>query len=84
MVAWGPLIVIHLTNVNPTCKAKMTKLPFVKKGERDNGLLDLIHMDVYGLMSIYAKDGFIYFITFINDRSQYGYLCPIRYEFEVF
>ena len=37
----------------------MTRLPFFGKDERDNGLLDLIYTDVYGLMSIYAIGGFI-------------------------
>ena len=47
----------------------MTKLPFIGKGERANGLLDLIHMDLCGLMSIYARGGFICFMTFIKDYS---------------
>ena len=47
----------------------MTKLPFVGKGESANGLLDLIHTDVYGPMSIHARGGFIFFITFVNEHS---------------
>ena len=45
--------------MNLACQAKITKLPFIGKGERANGLLDLIHMDVCGLMSIYTRGGFI-------------------------
>ena len=41
----------------------MTKLPFMGKGERANGLLDLIHEDVCGPMSIHARGGFNCFIT---------------------
>ena len=37
---------IHLTNVSLACWAKMTELPFMGKGERAYGLLDLIHKDV--------------------------------------
>ena len=40
---------------------KMTKLPFKGKGEYANGPLDLIHIDVCGLMFIQARCGFIYF-----------------------
>ena len=47
----------------------MTKLPFMGKSEHDYGPLDLKHSDVYGSLYINAKCGFIYFITFINDRS---------------
>ena len=43
----------------------MIWLPFVGRGERANGLLDLIHTKVYGLISIYVTDDFIYFMTFI-------------------
>ena len=49
----------HLTYVSHACWEKMTKLPFVGKGERANGLLDLIHMDVCSPMSILTIDGFI-------------------------
>ena len=67
-----------------TCEScllgKMTKLPFKGKGEQVCGPLDLIHTDVCGLMSIHARGGFIYFITFIDDYSQYGYLYLMRYK----
>ena len=63
---------------------KKTNLPFKGKGERASGPLDLIHTDVCGLMSMHARDGFIYFITFINDYSRYGYLYLMRYKFEAF
>ena len=35
-------------------------------------------------MSIHAKGGFIYFITFIDDYLQYEYLYLIRYKSEAF
>ncbi|KAJ8753578.1 hypothetical protein K2173_022819 [Erythroxylum novogranatense] len=57
-----------------TSSGKMTKLPFKGKGERATGVLDLIHSDVCGPMSIYARSGSLYFITFIDDYSRYGYL----------
>ena len=44
------------------------------KGERADRLLDLIHIDVCGPMSVHARVGFVYFITFIDDYSRYGYL----------
>ena len=68
MVAWGHLIVNHLTSVNLTCLEKMTKLPFIGNGEHAYGPLDLIHSDVCGPLFINVKGGFFYFITFIDDR----------------
>ena len=71
-----------------TCEScllgKMTKLPFKGKGERAHGLLDLIHTYVCGPMSVHAVGGFVYFITFIDDYSQYGYLYLMRYKSEAF
>ena len=31
---------------------------------------------------MHAKGGFVYFITFIDDYSRYGYLYLMRYKFE--
>ena len=62
----------------------MTKLPFKGNDECANGPLDLIHTDVCGPMSIHARGGFIYFITFIDDYSRYGYLYMMRYKYEAF
>ena len=58
----------------------MSKLPFKGKGESASEPLDLIHTDVCGLMSTHARGGFIYFITFTNDFSQYGYLYLMKYK----
>ena len=62
----------------------MTKLHFKGNGERVDGLLDLIHTDVCGPMSVHARGGFIYFITFIDDHPRYGYLYLMRYKSEAF
>ncbi|KAL0405777.1 UNVERIFIED_CONTAM: hypothetical protein Slati_3891600 [Sesamum latifolium] len=62
----------------PTCescpKEKMTKKPFVGKRAIANGLLELVHTDVCGPLSILAREGFSYFITFTDDHSRYGYV----------
>ncbi|KAL0430539.1 UNVERIFIED_CONTAM: hypothetical protein Sradi_0679900 [Sesamum radiatum] len=62
----------------------MTKKPFVGQSTIANGLLDLVHTDVYGPLSIPARGGFSYFITFIDDHSRYGYIYLMRYKFEAF
>ena len=63
---------------------KMTKLPFKGKGERADGLLDLIHTDVCGPMFVHARGGFVCFITFIDDYLQYEYLFFMRYKSKAF
>src|SRR5688500_19634835 len=48
------------------------------------GLLDLIHTDVCGPLSVSAKGGFNYFITFTNDFSRYGFVYLMKYKSETF
>ena len=59
-----------------TCEScllgKMTKSLFTGKGERTNGLLELIHSDICGPMTTHARGDFLYFITFID---YYSLLC---------
>jgi hypothetical protein len=71
-----------------TCEAcllgKMTKSPFSGKGIRSNELLELIHTDVCDPMTIQAKEGYSYFITFTDDHSCYGYIYLMKYKSEAF
>ncbi|KAL0420532.1 UNVERIFIED_CONTAM: hypothetical protein Slati_3076100 [Sesamum latifolium] len=62
----------------------MTKKPFVGQSAITNDLLDLVHTDVCGPLSILARGGFSYFITFTDDHSWYGYVYLIRYKSEAF
>ena len=48
--------------------------PFSRHGERTANLLGMVHTDVCGPMSTQAMGGFSYFITFIDDRSGFGYV----------
>ena len=63
---------------------KMTKSPFIGKGERAKEILGLIHTDVYGPMNTAAMEGFSYFITFIDDHSRFSYVFLMRHKSESF
>ncbi|KAL0416320.1 UNVERIFIED_CONTAM: Retrovirus-related Pol polyprotein from transposon TNT 1-94 [Sesamum latifolium] len=65
-------------------KRNMTKKPFVGQSAIANCLLDLVHTDVCGPLSIPARGGFSYFITFTDDHSRYGYVYLMRYKSEAF
>ena len=65
-------------------RGKMPKTPFNKKGERATGTLELIHLDVCGLMSTHARGGYLYFVSFIDDYSRYGYVYLMKYKSETF
>ena len=59
-----------------TCEScllgKMTKKPFSNVGERSNELLELVHTDVCVPMSMGARGGYRYFITFTDDYVDMG------------
>ncbi|KAL0463090.1 UNVERIFIED_CONTAM: hypothetical protein Slati_0196600 [Sesamum latifolium] len=74
----------HLPTCESCLKGKMTKKPFVGQSAIANGLLDLVHTDVCGPLSVPARGGFSYFINFIDDHSRYGYVYLMRYKSEAF
>ena len=63
---------------------KMTKATFIGHNERASDLLGLIHSDVCGPLNVHARGGFLYFITFTDDFSRYGYVYLIRHKSESF
>ena len=68
----------------PTCEpclsGKMVKKPF-PKGTRNAELLDLIHRYMWTL-NVHTRMGEVYFITFIDDFSRYGYMYLIKHKHE--
>ena len=51
----------------PCLMGKMTKTPFSGTMERATDLLGIIHTDVCGPMSVEARGGYRYFLTFTDD-----------------
>jgi hypothetical protein len=71
-----------------TCEAclmgKMTKTPFTGHPERALEILDIIHSDVCGPMSILARGGYLYFVTFTHDLSRYVYIYLMKQKSKTF
>jgi len=71
-----------------TCRScllgKMTRSPFSGKGTRASDLLGLVHTDVCGPLSVTARGGYNYFITFTDDFSRYGIVYLMRNKSEAF
>jgi hypothetical protein len=63
---------------------KMTKTPFSRIMERAIDLLEIIHTDVCGPMSILTRDEYRYFLTFTDDLSRYGYVFLMKHKYEIF
>ena len=68
----------------PCLMGKMTKTPFSGMMERASDLLEMIHVDVFGTMSIVACGGYRYFPTFTDDLSRYGYIYLMKHKSEMF
>ncbi|KAK0574097.1 hypothetical protein LWI29_018105 [Acer saccharum] len=62
----------------------MTKRTFSAKGARATECLGLMHTDVCGPMSIQARGGYEYFITFTDDYSRFGYVYLMRHKSDAF
>ena len=60
----------------------MTKTPFSGTMELATNLLKIIHIDVCRPMSIKARGGYRYFLTFTDDLSRYGYIYLMKHKSE--
>ena len=63
---------------------KMTKTLFFGTMERANDLLEMIHTNVCDPMSVDARGGYRYFLTFTDDLSIYGYIYLMKHKSETF
>ena len=63
---------------------KMTKTPFSGTMEQANDLLEIIHTDVCGPMSIEDRGGYHYFLTFTDDLRRYGCFYLMKHKSETF
>ena len=68
----------------PCLMGKMTKTPLSGTMEQATDLLEIIHTDVCGPMSVEARGGYHYFLTFTDDLSRYGYIYLIKHKSEIF
>ena len=87
LVQNGPLGSLELEALpvyDSRLEGKMTRRPFTAKGYRVKKLLELVHSDLCGPMTIQARGVFEYFITFIDDYSRYGCIYLMRSNSEAF
>ena len=68
----------------PCLMGKMTKTPFSETMERATDLLEIIHTDVCGPMSVKAHGKYRYFLNFTDDLSRYGYIYLMKHKSETF
>ena len=62
----------------------MTKRLFGCKGNKVEGLLELAHSDICGLVSVKAQCANEYYATFIDDYLRYEYVYLMHRKIETF
>jgi hypothetical protein len=71
MVIGLPKIHVEHDGVCRGCAlGKNVKGSFSSSGNRSKGILDLIHTDVCGSMSVASLNGYLYYMLFLDDHSQ--------------
>jgi hypothetical protein len=63
---------------------KNIKKPFPSNNNRSKEILDLIHLDVCGLMPVKSLGGSSYYVIFIDDYSRKTWLYLLKTKDEVF
>ena len=59
-------------------------MPFPKAGgERSEELLGVVHSDVCGKIETKSLSGAEYFVTFIDDKSRFIWVYPLKHKSEV-
>lgn len=59
-------------------------LNFPSSDTRSKGILDLIHSDVCGPMSITSLNGYEYYLAFIDDLSKKTWIYFLKNKDEIF
>ena len=68
-----------------TCmKSKCTRLPFPSIGSKAKEILDLVHTDMSGKISIPNRENIRYFILFKDDHSSFTFIYLLKSKEEVF
>ena len=63
---------------------KMTESLVFSKMEQATDLLEIIHTDVCGPMSVEARGEYRYFLTFTDDLSRYVCIYLVKHKSETF
>uniref|UniRef100_A0A803QJT0 Integrase catalytic domain-containing protein n=1 Tax=Cannabis sativa TaxID=3483 RepID=A0A803QJT0_CANSA len=78
----GTIQNLHFCNA---CQlGKSHTLPFPMSNGRANQPLALIHTDLWGPSHIASKEGFKYYIIFVDDFSRFSWIYPLKVKSQAF
>jgi hypothetical protein len=69
---------------NECAQGKNIKNPFPKRDNKEEGFLELIHSDVCGPMPSTFINGYVYYVSFIDDYSHKTWVYFLKSKNEVF
>ena len=58
------------------------KLHFLLSTTKTTKLLELIHTDFWGPSPVYFRDGYHYYINFVDDFSRFTWIYPLKFKSE--
>jgi len=61
---------------------KKTKVKFDTSTHRSEGLLDCVHISIWGPAKTASLGGHRYFVSFIDNLSRHYWIYPMRQRFE--
>ena len=73
-----------LTFCDDCADSKNHRQKFSGEGRRRTEVLELVHSDVCGKMSVTSNGGGYYFLTFIDDSTQYTWVYILKTKAEVY
>jgi transposase InsO family protein len=74
----------HKGICNGCAQGKNIKNPFLKRGNKTERVLELIHSDVCGPMPSSSISGYVYYVSFIDDYSRKTWIYFLKTKDEVF
>jgi transposase InsO family protein len=74
----------HEGACNGCAQGKNIKNPFLKRDSKEEGVLELIHLDVCGPIPSSSISGYVYYVFFIDDYSRKTLVYFLKSKYEVF
>ncbi|KAJ4818128.1 hypothetical protein LUZ62_030694 [Rhynchospora pubera] len=65
------------------CMAKSHKLPFASRTSLSRAPLELVHSDLWGPSPVLSKDGYRYYVIFVDDFTHFTWLYFLRTKDEL-
>jgi hypothetical protein len=78
-----PYVIIDQNGVCDICHlAKQKKLPYSSSFNKADAAYDVIHLDIWGPISIKSIHGFSYFLTAVDDYSRFTWIILMKNKSE--